>query len=127
MPMRRVGSLSAKSCGNVGDIMTMGIFVLAMLTVMFAYMNCYELLHIKGEVSQISRRYILVAETNGYIPEELKDSLLDELKGAGLEDVDITGSTLIKAEYGRNVYVCIKGKIKGKYEISEKRTSTAKY
>ncbi len=116
-----------KDKGNVGDIVIMGIFVIAMLTVMMCFIKCVDMLHTKAEVSQLARKYILVAETNGYIPEGDQETLIRELESMGLTEIDISGSTLSKADFGRTVNVCIKGKINGRYEISEKRASTAKY
>lgn len=116
-----------KDKGNIGDIVSMGFFIIAMLTVMVCFIDCVGMLQTRSEIGQLARKYILVAETNGYIPEGDKDTLLMELESIGVTDVDISGSTLTKADFGRTVTVCIKGKINEKYEISEKRTSTAKY
>lgn len=113
--------------GNIGDIVTMGMFVIFMLTVMISFMGCADILQKKSEISQLARRYILVAETYGYIPEGDWDNLLTELESLGITDADISESTRSKAEFGHMVTVSIKGKIYDKYEITEKRTSTAKY
>jgi len=117
----------AKNKGNIGDIMIMGIFVLAMMSVMFAFMNYMELIQKKAEISQLARKYILVAETNGYLSEGNCEELLGELEAIGVTEVDISDSTLTKAEFGKTVSVCIKGKLKDTYEITERKSSTAKY
>lgn len=116
-----------KSRGNIGDIVVMGIFVIAMMTVMTGFINCVDILQKKSEISQLAREYILIAETYGYIPEGDCDSLITELESMGVTEADISESTLIKTEFGHTVIVSIKGKINDKYEITEKRTSTAKY
>ena len=105
----------------------MGLFVLAMLTVMMSFINCADMLQTRAEVGQLARKYILVAETYGYIPEGDCETLVQELESIGVTDVDISASTLVKAEFGHTVMVCIKGKIDEKYDISETRSSTAKY
>lgn len=117
----------AKSRGSVGDIMVMGIFVIAMMIVMYSFLDCVELIRVKNEIGQLTRRYILVAETNGYLPESDVTSLMNELEILGMSDCDLTGTTFAKADFGSTVTVCIKGKIKDKYEISETKVSTAKY
>lgn len=122
-----VNAVTTKARGNIGDIVMMGIAVIAMLAVMIGFIDCVDVLQRKATISQLARKYILVAESNGYLPGYECESLIRELESNGVTDVDVSGSTLYRAEYGQAVTVCIKGKINDKYEFTEKRMSTAKY
>lgn len=122
-----VRSMKKKDKGNIGDIVIMGFFIIAMMTVMVCFIDCVGMLQTRAEVGQLARKYILIAETNGYIPEADKDTLLMELESIGITDVDISGTTLTKTDFGRTVTVCIRGNINEEYEVIEKRTSTAKF
>ncbi len=123
--MKRV--FAAKSRGNIADLMSLGVFLLAMMTILIAFFNCVRLMQIKEDVSQIVRKYTLVAETEGYITDSARQSLISELKSAGVTDVDLGGTTFSRAGYGSIIYVRVAGKIDGKYVFSESRASTAKY
>lgn len=125
---RKIRSLIIhKSAGNITDLLTMGLIVIAMATVLISFMDFMKLIGIREDVSQISRRYMLITETEGYLPAEDKSNLENELADAGLTDIDLSGTTFSKAGYGSVILLEIKGKVDGKYEIKESRSSTAKY
>lgn len=116
-----------KSEGNIGDVLTMGLLVLSIAVVVMRFMDCMELMRIREDVSQISREYILIAETTGYISEAEKNEMLVALSKAGLSDINLEGTTFSQVGFGNLIKVQIKGKAKGLYEINEIRESTAKY
>lgn len=115
-----------KSRGNVGDIMSMGICVLAMTVVMGAYLDNVELIQQKSHVGQIARSYILQMETEGGMMPEGRIMLMQELDDMGITDIDLNGTTFGETEYGGRIALHIKGKLKGGYEFEESRFSTAK-
>ncbi len=120
-------ALLKKSNGNIGDLMSLAIFLLAMLCVLICFFECIGLMRVREDVSQLARKYTLVAETEGYLNEEEKIRLMDELKGYGISDIDLTGTTFNRVGFGNIVTVKISGKIKEKYSFTESRASTAKY
>lgn len=113
--------------GNIGDIMLTGIMMIAMVSVMVCFIDCVSLVQTKSSVSQIARKYLLIAETEGCITDSGRTELMAELETAGLSEIDLGGTTFSCAGFGNTVTVSIKGKISGTYEISEIRRSTAKY
>lgn len=91
------------------DMVTIGITILAMTIVVMVYLECTELMMKKMEVSQVSRKYILQMETEGYLSQENKNKMLEELKNLGLQNVDISGTTLSPVFYGDTIMLKIRG------------------
>lgn len=135
--------MTGKSRGNVLDFLSIMITILAMSIMVMAYLECTDLMMKKLEIGQISRKYILKMETEGYLKEPDKVSLLKELKGAGMSAVDLSGTTLQPVAYGDAIYLKIKGNIAGKvigasdemwrsgfgsavFRVEEEKMSTAK-
>lgn len=132
-----------KSKGNVLDFLTIIITILAMSIIVMAYLECTSLMMKKLEVSQISRKYILKMETEGYLSAQNKTNLLKELQDMGVSGIDISGTTLQPVTYGDAIYLKIRGTINGRvigtlnemwsdgfiskqFTVEELRMSTAK-
>lgn len=132
-----------KSRGNILDFVSIMITILAMSIMVMAYLECTNLLMKKMEIGQISRRYILKMETDGYLTGQSKSELLQELTGAGLRGIDLSGTTLLPVAYGDAVFLKIKGTVAGRvlgdademwnsgfeeglFTVVEERMSTAK-
>lgn len=118
--------IKRKQPGNIGDLLSTGLCILAMTVMMLSYMECTELIHQKTMAGQLARKYILRMETVGYLTEADSLALCGELKEIGVTQACLTGSTFQRAGYGTPVTLCIKGKLGGKYSFEEKRVSTAK-
>ena len=56
-----------KQPGNIGELMTMGMCVLALTVVMLNYLQNVQLLQAKENVGQLARAYLLKMETVGYL------------------------------------------------------------
>lgn len=121
------GYYTVKERGSIGNIMVTGVFVLAMLVVMSAFLENLKLIQQKLDVDQLARRYILHMETvGGLLPEE-KDRLERELENVGVTEIDLSGTTMESVGYGGRIELCIHGMVGAKYEIEERRVSTAKH
>lgn len=115
-----------KQPGNIGELMTMCMCVLALTVVMLNYLQNVQLLQAKENVGQLARAYLLKMETVGYLEPAEQAHLTAELETAGLTEIDYEGSTLEPAGYGERIILQIHGKLGGHYEIRKKRVSTAK-
>ncbi len=115
-----------KEQGNVANIMVTGIFILAMLTIMLAFMDNIQLIQQKAEIDQLARRYILRMETTGGLLQDDRTALLLELAGQGVTGVELEGTTFGESGYGTRIVLQIRGVLGGKYAFEEKRVSTAK-
>lgn len=113
--------------GNIANIMVTGIFILAMLTIMLAFMDDIQLIQQKSEVDQLARSYILRMETTGGLLPEDSEVLLRELSECGVEEADLSGTTFGEAGYGTKIVLRIRGILGGQHEFEERRVSTAKY
>mgnify|MGYP003298902138 CR=1 FL=1 len=103
--------MGRKSKGNVMDLVTIGITILAMSIVVMAYLECSGLLLKKLEISQLSRHYILKMETEGYLNEQNKQMLVQELQALGMQEIELTGTTLHPVAYGETILLNIQGSI----------------
>lgn len=112
--------------GNVADVMATGICILAMTAVMLSYMGSMSLIQQKTAVSQLARKYILRMETVGYLTDQDRTKLSQELADIGVTEIDFGGTTLREASYGSSITLQINGKLKGEYTFEERRVSTAK-
>ncbi len=128
--------------GTVGELITAGMCVIAMTIMMTAFLGNIRLLDQKEKVGQIARKYILRMETVGYLTANDRQSMLTELAAIGAKEVDLSGSTVNRVDYGSPVILKISGKIDGvellgsdllgmlfaprQYAFEESRMSTAK-
>ena len=113
--------------GNIGDVMPMGIFVICIAFVFASFADCVRIVNVKSSVSQLSRRYILRMETTGYLSADDREELLEELSGAGLEEISLGNTDTSEVGYGNTIKLEIRGVTEDGYEVAECRTSTAKY
>ena len=132
-----------KKAGNVLDFLTILLTIMAMSILVMVYLECTNLMMKKLEISQISRKYILKMETEGYLTESAKNSLLAELQQAGVRCVDISGTTVMPVMYGDAIILRIRGNVEGRivgteeelwrngfvsgiFAVEEEKMSTAK-
>ena len=125
------------------DFLTILITILAMSVLIAVFLECTNLMIRKMEISQISRKYILKMETEGYLTEVAKGELILELEEAGLRQIDISGTTLHPVAYGEPICLKVKGNIQGRlvgtgneiwnigfvsavFKVEEEKVSTAK-
>lgn len=107
-------AIRRKSNGNVMDMVTIGLTILAMSIVVTAYLECTGLMLKKLEINQVSRRYILKMETEGYLTETGRLELLQELQSLGMENIDLSGTTLQPVSYGDTILLKITGTVRTK-------------
>lgn len=129
--------------GQIADVMTAGICVIAMTVIMMAYIGSVQLLDRKTQIDQVARKYILRMETLGYLSENDKLQLSWELQQLGSYELVFDGTTLDRVGYGEPITLVVCGKINssgvdmqdglfGKVadqivcEFEERRMSTAK-
>lgn len=116
-----------KEKGSIGDMVSTGICILAMTTLMFSYMGNISLIMQKMEISQIARKYILRMETVGMLTDEDRAELCVELAAAGVTELRLDGTTFAQAGYGEPIVLQLQGSLKEDYDFTERRVSTAKH
>lgn len=133
-----------KDSGTVIDIFTVCVAVLAITIAVLGYLEVMQVVSKKDDVNQISRKYILKMETEGYLSSTERNNLIYDLQSAGLTNIDLTGTTMSDVGYGNAIYLVIQGTLESSkpenagsglftfsfvnqsYEIYESRMSTAK-
>ncbi len=113
--------------GNVGDLLSALLCIIAMVAAMTAFMDCVALVNKKMMVGQTARNYVLKMETVGYLTGQEEQSLRRELAEQGISEVSLEGTTKVSVAYGDEITLKITGKIGGKHYFEEKRVSTAKH
>ena len=103
-----------KEAGNIGELLTMGLCVLALTVVMCGYLENMQMIGKKAAIGQLARGYLLRMETVGYLEDADRVRLTTELE------------SLEPAGYGNRIILQIHGKLGEQYDILEKRVSTAK-
>jgi len=63
-------------------------------------------------LNQVTRKYILRMETDGYLTQENRTSMVSELQTLGVEGVDLTGTSLTNVGYGNQVILKVTGTLK---------------
>lgn len=114
------------SPGNIGELLAVGLCALALTVVMLGYMDNVRLIGKKAEVGQLARCYLLKMETTGYLTTPDRIQLTGELENLGMTQISYEGSSMEPVGYGENVILQIHGRLGERYEIEEKRVSTAK-
>ena len=60
-------------------------------------------------LNQITRKYMLRMEADGYLTQENKNAMVLELQTLGVDGVDLTGTSLTDVGYGNQVTLNVKG------------------
>ena len=62
-------------------------------------------------LNQITRKYMLRMEADGYLTQENRMSMVSELQTLGVEGVDLTGTSLTDVGYGNQVILKVRGNL----------------
>lgn len=111
MTVKRESSRNRCSNGSIMDFFTVFLYVLVLSIVMLAYLGSAQMLNSKIQISQISRKYILRMETVGYLPDDDRIKMEQELLAAGVEQLDLSGTTMSRVTFGSPIYLVIRGKL----------------
>ena len=64
-----------------------------------------------NDIQQVARTYLLQMETDGYLTEENKGLLLNDLAALDMINIDLTGTSFTDVGYGNQVRLVIRGKV----------------
>ncbi len=125
--LRRFLGSSKTQAGNIGQLMTTAVCVLFFISLLALFFRYASVIEKNFAVMTLSRSYMLQMEQDGYLTAENAEMLREELSKIGLEEIDLSGSTLSRTGYGTRIYLEIQGTLGETYAIHQLRTSTAKY
>ena len=64
-----------------------------------------------NDIHQVARTYLLQMEADGYLTEENKGLLLNDLSALDMVNIDLTGTSFMDVGYGNQVRLVIRGKV----------------
>ena len=70
-----------------------------------------KVLRVRSEINQTARAYLLEMETKGFLSNDRLIALEGTLKKYGMSDIHFEGTTCSKVDYGKQIQLCIKGKL----------------
>lgn len=82
------------------------IITTAFLVIVF---GAFSSISNKWQMRQVSREYMLLMETEGYLNATDKAAMITELESFGLKNITITGTTTSQVSYGETIYLKISG------------------
>ena len=100
-----------KRKGTVADVLMSLVVVFALIFLMLAYLNLTAAINRKEDIDQLARRYILEMETIGYLSGSSQTQFVQQLHELGIENVDLSGTTVSQAGYGNPIYLYVQGSI----------------
>ena len=86
--------------------------IMAVAVMLVFYIGWMSNVTKKDEVRQVARACMLSMETKGCLDSSLESSLRSELAAKGLENIDLSGTTMSDAGYGNGIFLHIKGNLK---------------
>lgn len=97
--------------GAVGNMLSCMLGLLIMAVVMQYGLSLSYQAELAVKKMRIERKYMFYMESNGYLTEDYRQSLVKELSDIGVTNIDMSGSTLTPAGYGNVVVLSVSGTI----------------
>ena len=82
------------------------VVMCAFLVIIFGAFSCIS---DKWGMRQTAREYMLIMETEGYLPAADQTALIAELESYGLYNISLSGTTMREVNYGDRIYLKISG------------------
>lgn len=108
----KISRLFKKKNGSA-DAVIMSLLALLALSVLFVFtLSNYEPIIKYGEAQNICRQYMLKAEEDGYLTSTNENNMLQKLQDVGINNADLSGTTLTQVTYGQDVTININFTVK---------------
>lgn len=96
--------------------------VLLSVSMMFGFIlfsaQLMEVFRTREQISQTARAYLLEMETTGYLSASRMEKLSKELRGCGLKEVSLQGSTVSPVSFGEQIQLVITGKLENSIALT---------
>lgn len=104
---RKLNKIFDKKKGSV-DIAVMSLVAILVMSFVFVFFIS-NVVPIKKSTDgeAIARKYMLKMEQNGYLTADNKTEMISDFNDIGINNIDISGTTLSQVNYGEDVYLCI--------------------
>lgn len=103
----KIKRIISKKQGSA-DIVIMSLIAILVMSFVFVFFIS-NIVPIKKSTDgeAIARKYMLKMEQNGYLTANNKTEMISDFNDIGINNIDISGTTLNQVNYGEDVYLCI--------------------
>ncbi|MCD2345104.1 hypothetical protein [Clostridium guangxiense] len=103
----KISKLTKKKDGSA-DTVVMSLIAILVMSVVFVYfISSVVPIKKSTDAEGIARKYMLKMEQNGYLTPDNETAMISDFKNIGINNIDISGTTLSQVNYGEDVYLCI--------------------
>ena len=93
----------------IENMLVMMINMVVMCACLVISFGAFSGISDKWGMRQTAREYMLIMETEGYLPAADQTALIAELESYGLYNISLSGTTMREVNYGDRIYLKISG------------------
>ncbi len=93
----------------IENMLVMMINMVVMCAFLVIIFGAFSGISDKWGMRQTTREYMLIMETEGYLPASDQTALIAELESYGLYNISLSGMTMREVNYGDQIYLKISG------------------
>ena len=98
-----------KKASMIENMLVMMINMVVMCAFLVIIFGAFSGISEKWGMRQAAREYMLIMETEGYLPAADQTALIAELESYGLYNISLSGTTMREVNYGDRIYLKISG------------------
>lgn len=98
-----------KKASMIENMLVMMINMVVMCAFLVIIFGAFSGISDKWGMRQTAREYMLIMETEGYLPAADQTALVAELESYGLYNISLSGTTMREVNYGDRIYLKISG------------------
>ena len=98
-----------KQASMIENMLVMMINMVVMCAFLVIIFGAFSGISDKWGMRQTAREYMLIMETEGYLPAADQTALIAELESYGLYNISLSGTTMREVNYGDRIYLKIPG------------------
>ena len=98
-----------KKASMIENMLVMMINMVVMCAFLVIIFGAFSGISDKWGMRQTAREYMLIMETEGYLPAADQTALIAELESYGLYNISLGGTTMQEVNYGDRIYLKISG------------------
>lgn len=98
-----------KKASMIENMLVMMINMVVMCAFLVIIFGAFSSISDKWGMRQTAREYMLIMETEGYLPAADQTALIAELESYGLYNISLSGTTMREVNYGDRIYLKISG------------------
>ena len=96
---------------GIGSMLIMILTLMMALILIMAYASWHSKLAAQDSIYLTIGTYLKSIESSGYLTENQKEQLINELEQYGMENISLEGTTLTHVPYGDKVTIRVRGKV----------------